>query len=68
MSYSSSQELCEHLLIFEPSLDGAAVCARCGATALIAPHQQSGHAVHIKWNPPLQAAGQAEPAGGPGAG
>jgi len=40
---------CEHQLIFAPSLEHAATCARCGAIALIAPHDANDGAARIDW-------------------
>ena len=43
------QNQCDHQLIFQPALDHAATCARCGAIVLLASRQHDERAVRIEW-------------------
>ena len=49
MPYANPPDTCEHQLIFTPALDHAATCARCGAIALIEPHEHQDGAASITW-------------------
>lgn len=61
MSKNANPAVCEHQLVFSPTLEHAAVCKRCGAIALITP--RDGQATNaIKWVQPAVAAGAGSPA------
>ena len=51
MERTTQPTACQHQLVFLPSLDDAASCARCGAIVLIAPQTANEHGVTLEWLP-----------------